>query len=678
MNKQEAKKRIEKLKKELNYHRHLYHVLDQPKISDAAWDSLKNELKDLENQYPEFITSDSPTQRVGDDPLKKFGKVKHIEPILSIEDVFEFQELADWEKYIKDYLSRQVELDARLDLAKKSDQNFEYFCERKVDGVDIVLTYQKGILIKGVTRGNGLIGENVTQNVRAIQAIPLSLNKPVDIVVRGEIFMNQKDFKNLNQKRADNNLPLYANPRNVAAGSVRQLDSKITAERRLDCYIFEIITDVGQKTHQETHQVLNDLGFKTDPETEKCENLSAVKEYYQKHLKKRIVNPFDYDGVVVLLNRIDLQKKMGAIGKSPRWMRAYKFPGEQATTIVEDILIQIGRTGALTPVAKLKPTLLMGSVISRATLHNQDEINRLDVRIGDTVIIEKAGDVIPAVMEVLKSFRTGREKKFHFPKICPFCQGQVVRRPNEAAHYCLNKKCFAIQEQKIIHFVSKKGFDIEGFGKKIVKQLMNNGLIKTPADIFTLTKGDLEPLERFAEKSAGNLTKAIEKSKDIELSHFIQALGIRHVGEQMAIDLAKYFKTLEKLSQASQEFLISLPNVGSVASQSIFNWFQNRSHQELLEKFNKRGVKLKKVFKSPDEQILKRKTIVFTGTMFSISREKAKEKVIALGGRVLSQISKQVDYLVAGENPGSKYEKAKQLGVKIINEKSFLNLLTSK
>jgi len=667
MNKDESKKRIAKLRKELDHHRYLYHVLDKQEISDSACDSLKHELYNLEKEYPEFITPDSPTQRVGGDPLKKFIKIQHPQPMLSIEDVFDFKELQDWEDYMIDFLKKKSYL--------KSKNNFSYFCERKIDGVDIVLTYKKGILVSGVTRGNGLVGEQVTQNIKTIEAIPLHLEKSVDVVVRGEIFMHQKDFNKLNKQREKQDLQLYANPRNVAAGSIRQLNSKVTAQRALDCYIFEIITDLGQETHEQTHQKLKELGFKTDHHTRRCSNLEEVKKYYKTYLTKRIKNSFDYDGVVVVLNEIYLERILGSVGKSPRWMRAYKFPGQQATTIIKDIVVQIGRTGALTPVAQLRPVQLMGSVVSRATLHNQDEIDRLDARITDTIIIEKAGDIIPAVVRVLKVLRTEKSKKFQMPKQCPFCHSQIRKKSNEVAYYCLNKKCFAAQEQKISHFVGKKGFDIEGMGIKIAKQLVRQGLIKDAADIFTLTKGDLEPLERFAQKSADNLIKAVAQSAKIDLPHFIHALGIRHVGEQTAFDLAQHFVEFRKLKQSNKEILMSLPALGPIASQSIINWFKDENNKSFLQRLEKAGVKVKRFVSQTKNKTLNNQSFVITGTLKSMSREKAKEKIKALGGKTPIQISKQTDFLVSGQNSGSKYDKAKQWKVKIINEQEFLKML---
>jgi len=668
MNKIEAKQRIGKLREEINHHRYLYHVLDKQEISDAALDSLKHELAELERQYPEFITLDSPTQRVGGDPLKKFVKVRHPQPMLSIEDVFDFSELEDWEDYMKDYLSKQLP-------GSDPGRRFEYFCERKIDGVDIVLTYKKGILTNGATRGNGLIGEDVTQNVKTIEAIPLRCEKPIDIVVRGEIFMAKKDFQKLNRERKKKELPLYANPRNVTAGSVRQLDPQVTASRYLDCYIFEINTDLGQKTHGEVHQTLKQLGFKTDPQTRACSDLKQVQGYYSNWQEKRKGIHFDYDGIVVVLNDIALQKTLSSVGKSPRWMRAYKFPAEQTTTVIEDIVVQIGRTGVLTPVAELKPVQLMGTTVSRATLHNQDEIDRLDARVNDTIIIEKAGDVIPAVIKVLKNLRTGKEKRFQMPLTCPICSGPVKRKKGEVAYYCLNRNCFATQQRKISYFVSKKGFDMEGLGVKIVKQLMDQGLIKDGADIFTLTRGDLGPLERFAEKSADNLIKAIEKSKEIELPHFIQALGIRHIGEQTAVDLAGHFTRFEKLARAKEQELMALPEIGPIASQSIVDWFKDKKNQKFLEKIKKSGVRIKDYRLPETKQILKGKSFILTGVLKSMSREKAHKKIQVLGGKVLNAVSPKTSFVVCGENPGSKYDKAKDLGIEIINEREFLNML---
>lgn len=664
ISKKDAQKRIIKLREEINYHNHLYYVLDQPEISDAAWDSLKKELEKLEKQYPELITSDSPTQRVGGEPLKKFKKIKHLRPVLSIEDVFDFSDLKSWEKYLQDFLKKR----------NKERVQFTYYCERKIDGVDINLTYQKGVLKQAVTRGNGLIGEDVTNNVKTIGSVPLKIRKPLDIVVRGEIFMRQKDFENLNQKRKKEGLPLYANPRNLVAGSIRQLDPRIVAQRCLDSYVFEIVSDQGQKTHQEVHQMLRNLGFKIDEQSKYCQNLEEVKEYYDQQLKQRKNSSFAYDGIVVLVNNIDQQKELGRVGRSPRWARAYKFPGEQATSLVEDIVVQVGRTGALTPVAILRPTLLGGSVVSRATLHNENEIKRLGIKIKDTAIIEKAGDIIPAVVGVLKNLRTGEEKEFQMPSQCPVCEGEIKRRPGEVAHYCSNPNCFAIRLREINHFVSQKGFNIEGLGPKIVEQLMAEGLIKTAADLFNLQEGDLKPLERFAEKSATNLIKAIQESKRIDFSNFVYALGIRHIGEQTSTDLASSFGSLNKLSQASIDYLSSLSGIGPEMASSIFQWFREEKNINLIKNLKKAKLKIKYP-RSIQTLPWFGKKFVFTGSLSEMSRSLATERVKSLGGQVVGNVSQQIDFLICGKKPGSKYKKAQKEGVKIFSEKEFLKFL---
>ncbi len=665
MKKKQAKKRIKKLKKEIRHHRYLYHVLDKQEISDAALDSLKHELDELEEKFPNLKTPDSPTQRVGGKPLDKFEKVKHPKPILSIEDIFEFKDLLDWQDYIKDYLKKNYNI-------KLSLKDLNYYCERKIDGVDIVLTYKKGILNLAATRGDGKIGENVTKNIKTIEAIPLRLRENIDIVVRGEIFMWKKDFLNLNKKRKKQDKKPYANPRNLVAGSIRQLDPKVTANRGLDCYVFEIITNQGQKTHDQVHKSLKDLGFKTDPETRLVSDLKGVKKYYKNKLKQRDDVGFEYDGIVAVVNNINLEKKLGRIGKSPRWMRAYKFPGKQATTQIKDITIQIGRTGALTPVAKLKPVKLMGSTVSRATLHNQDEIDRLDVRIGDTVIIEKAGDVIPAVVKVLKRLRSGSEKKYHIPNKCPFCNSKVKRKKGEAKHFCPNPDCFAQNLSYISYFVSKNAFDINGFGEKIVKKFLNKGIIEEASDIFSIKKGDIKNLQGFEEKSANNLIQAIDNSKEISFSKFIQALNIKHVGEETAIDLSKNFKNINQLKKAKKEDLENIDDIGPKVAKSIYNWFQKDKNKKFLKDLFQNGVKIKypKI-----KNKLKGKTFVLTGSLKEFTRDKAKEKIIKLGGKISSSVSSNTDYLVKGESPGSKLDKAKKENIKIINEKEFLNLL---
>lgn len=672
MNKSQIKIRIEKLKKEINRHRYLYHVLDKQEISDAALDSLKHELHELERSNPEFITADSPTQRVGGKPLDKFEKIRHKVPQWSFNDAFEKEEIIDFEKRIKKILAGAGESD-KLSL--------DYSCELKIDGLHIALAYENGILKTGATRGDGKVGEDVTQNLKTIESIPLKLDKNISVIVEGEAFMSKTVFEKLNKERRKKGEPLFANPRNAAAGAIRQLDPQIVKERKLDCFIYDLsgIESMSPeslefpKTQIEELELLKDLGFKVNKFYKHCQNteeIFAYWDYWHKHKNKE-----DYwiDGIVVKVNRRDFQEKIGYTGKAPRWAIAYKFPAEQTTTVIEDIKIQIGRTGALTPVAHLKPVKVAGSTVSRATLHNMDEINRLDARIGDTVIIQKAGDIIPEVVNVMKGLRTGKEKKFIMPKKCPYCGTEVFRSEGEVAFYCPNKDCFAMELRKLAHFVSKKAFDIEGLGPNKIKQLANEGLVSGFADIFKLKKGDLELLERFAKKSAGNLIEAIEKSKNIALGRFIYALGIRHIGEEMALDLSGKFGSLDKFRNISKEELEASDGVGPKATESIYNYFHDANNLKLIGDLLEAGIKIK------SETKLSRKlnglSFIITGSLQSMSRDGAKDKIRNLGGNIHSSVSKNTSYLVVGLNPGSKFEKAKKLGVKVLSEEEFLKMI---
>ncbi len=683
MSKKQAKQRIKKLRDEINRYRYAYHVLDKSLISDAALDSLKHELYELEQEYPEFITLDSPTQRVGGKPLAKFEKVYHEIPMLSIEDVFSEEELNDWKNRIQ-----------KLVPEKKLD----YFAELKIDGFGISLVYKNGIFIQGSTRGNGKVGENVTQNLKTIESIPLKLeihskllNKKIKervnslikkgrIEIRGEVYMSKRAFEKANKQRKKEGLALYANPRNTAAGSIRQLNPQSAASRELDFLAYDLATDLKQTTHQEKHEIANALGFKID-RGRYCKNLEAIMDFYKETNKKRENLPFQIDGIVINVNNSKIFEKLGAIGKTRRGMIALKFPAEQATTIVEDIKIQIGQTGALTPVAYLKPVQVGGTTISRATLHNEDEIKRLGVRIGDTVIIQRAGDVIPDIVQILPKLRTGREKIFHMPKKCPVCGSPVVRLKGEAIFHCTNPKCGAIQRQKLRHFISKKAFDIVGFGPKIINQLMDEGLISSPAGIFELKEGDLISLQRLAEKSASNLIKAIKKSKKIPFHKFIYALGIRHVGDESAIDLANYFGNLKKLKRAEISDLIKIKDIGEIMAKSIYSWFRSKRNLKLLERLAKVNIKIQCPKRTPQamqqrrQAKLRAKTFVLTGELEDLSREQAKEKIRELGGDISGSVSKNTDWVVIGKEPGLKYDKAKKLGVKILNERQFLKMI---
>ena len=681
MNKLEVKNRIDKLKKEIDHHRYLYHVLDKQEISDAALDSLKDELCKLEQKYPEFITPDSPTQRVGGKPLDKFKKVKHKVAQWSFNDAFERKEIADFEKRIKKMLLEKGE-DEKIDL--------DYNCELKIDGLHIVLTYEKGILKTGATRGDGKIGEDVTQNLKTIESIPLKIEKEIDAVIEGEVFMPKTVFEKLNEGRKKNNEPLFANPRNAAAGAIRQLDSKIVRERKLDCFIYDLswlkISPFQKgggedflkppKTQNEELELLKNLGFKINNFYKHCKSVNEIFEFYNYWQKNKDKENYWIDGIVVKVNKCDWQDKIGYTGKAPRWAIAYKFPAEQTTTIVENIKIQIGRTGALTPVAYLKPIKVAGSTVSKATLHNKDEIDRLDVKIGDTVIIQKAGDIIPEVVDVVKRLRTGKEKEFTMPKKCPHCETEIIKPKGEVAMYCPNKNCFAVKLRKLAHFASKKAFNIEGFGPNKIKQLANEGLISNFSDIFKLKKGDLKSLERFEEKSADNLIKAIEKSKDITLGKFIFALGIRHVGEEMALDLSAKLNSIDRFKNIFKEELEAINGIGPKVAESIYEYFHNKENLKLVDDLLKIGIKIKDA-KNTDEnsEKLSRLSFVLTGTLQELSRDRAKEKIRALGGSVSSSISQNTDYLISGKNSGSKFEKAKELGVKIINEKEFLEMI---
>ncbi len=651
MDKKEAEKRIEKLKKVISHHRYLYHVLNRQEISDEALDSLKHELFKIEKEYPGLVTADSPTQRVAGKPLTGFKKVEHKTPMLSIEDIFSEKELQDWESYLK-----------RLAPSK----SLSYFCEPKIDGFAVTLIYRNGILETGATRGNGKVGEDVTQNLKTIESIPLKLrqNTHKTVEVRGEVYMEKKDFEKFSKT--------YANPRNLAVGSIRQLDPKLASSRPLKFLAYDLVTDLGEKKHSQKHQLLRDLGFKAEQGKE-CKNLSNIVDFWRQLAKKRETLPFQIDGLVVVIDDNALFKKLGVAGKSPRGIRAFKFSPKQATTKVKDIKIQIGRTGAITPVAVLEPVKVAGVTISRATLHNEDEIERLGVKIGDTVIVERAGDVIPAVVKVLKDLRSGKEKEFKFPKICPICSRSLVRLKGEVLWRCPNSNCRARRKESLYHFASKKAFDIEGLGPKIVDQLLDENLISEASDLFELKQGDLIPLERFAEKSASNLITAIRYSVKIPFARFIYALGIRHVGEETAISLAQYFHSISKLKKASKETLEHLSDIGDKVAESIYDWFKNKRNLKLIEDLFKAGIYI-----LPPKRFGKKlqgKTFVLTGALESMTRNEAHKKIRLLGGHPSSSISQKTDYLVVGENPSSKLDKAKKLDVKIIYEKEFLNMV---
>lgn len=662
MDKQEIKKRIEKLKKEIEHHRYLYHVQDKSEISQEALDSLKKELFDLESHYPEFLTKDSPSMRVSGRALDKFEKIPHTFPVLSLQDIFSIEEFYDWEIRNKKIINGV----------------YDYFCELKLDGLTIVLTYENGILKNAATRGDGKIGEDVTNNIRTIESIPLKLSDskrkiPSTLTVRGEVVLTKSYFEKINKSRERDGLEPFANPRNIAAGSIRQLDPSVTKQRELIYFAYYCDENLGQKTHMEEHEILRDFGFKISNHNEYCKNDKQVEEYLKKWELKRKKLDYMTDGVVIVVNNLELEKKLGNVGKTERWMIAYKFPAEQVTSRVQDIIFQVGRTGAITPVAVLEPRRLAGSLVSRATLHNFDEINRLDVRINDTVILQKAGDVIPDIVEVLKRLRIGNEKKVFPPKKCPSCGSEVSRKENEVNYYCSNKNCYAMQKESIIHFVSKKAFNIDGLGGAIVEQLIECGLVKNISDIFRLKREDLLPLERFADKSADNLITAISNSKKINFDRFIYSLGIRHIGDEISSILAYRFGNLDKFLKVTKQELESINDIGPKVSQSVYEFLNNTKNIDIIKQLIELGVKIIPV--KTKNQKLKDKILVLTGSLNNFTRDDAKKIIRELGGKVSSSISKEVDYLVVGDEPGSKFQKAEKLGIKIIDEDEFQKLI---
>ncbi len=673
MSDQELKKQVKRLREQISDLRYKYHVLNDPAVTDKMYEGLMDELRKIEEKYPELITSDSPTQRVSGTPLDKFQKVQHTVPQWSFNDAFTKEDLENWQERIYKFLEKKLG-------SRPSDLNFS--TELKIDGLHIVLTYKNGLLQTAATRGDGKTGEDVTQNIRTIHSVPIKLREQIDLIAEGEVWMGTKMFNKINQEREKKGEALYANPRNIAAGTIRQLDSRVVAKRKLSLTAYDISDGEIPETQEEELKKLKKLGFPTGNDWKVCKNLNQVIDFWKKWEKKKTSKEFWIDGVVVKVNQKKYQDLLGFTGKAPRWALALKFTAEQGTTKIKDIYVQVGRTGALTPVALLEPVQLAGSTVTHATLHNFEEIERLGVRVGDTVVVEKAGDIIPKIVRVLEKMRTGKEKKFKTIEKCPICGAQAEKRKisdkkkeTSAALFCTNSKCYAQELRRINHFVSKHAFNIDGLGKKIVEQLVNEGLIKNTADILTLTQGDLEPLERFAEKSAENLIKAIGDSKEISFSRFIYALGIHHVGEETAIALAEYFGSLERLRKASREDLEQIQDVGPNVSESIINYFINRESVELVEDLLKNGVKIKKQEIKKQDRKFTGKTFVLTGTLEKMTRDEAKNLIREMGGSVSGSVSKNTDFVVVGSDPGSKYEKAKKLDVEILSEQEFIKKL---
>jgi DNA ligase (NAD+) len=699
MDHQAAKQRISKLRKEIDRYRYAYHVLDRSLISDAALDSLKKELFDLETEFPDLVTPDSPTQRVAGKPLKEFAKVRHVERMTSFNDAFSEKDMRDWLDRLENYLKTKVE--------NGTSKIAPFYCELKIDGLAIELEYEDGVFVRGSTRGDGMIGEDVTQNLRTVEAIPLRLLEQEEIeenlkkegldprkykfprhfIVRGEVFITKKVFAAVNREQEKKGMKPYANPRNIAAGSIRQLDPNITASRHLDSFQYDIVTEIGQTYHEEEHLILKALGFKTNPNNRPAKNLGeifAFRDHWAEHARREKVD-YEYDGTVVIVNDNATFARAGIIGKAPRAAMAYKFSPREVTTVVTEILVQVGRTGALTPVAVMRPVNVGGITITHATLHNADEIARLDLKIGDTVIVSRAGDVIPQITKVLKEFRTGKEVTFHMPSRCPVDGSKVVR--DGAISRCSSPTCGAKHRESLYHFVSRAAFNIEGLGPKILDKFLDEGLITDAADIFTLIKGDIIALPRFGEKSAENIVNEVAEKKKVTLARFLYALGILHVGEETAITLARSFQfphidhavaigdILKVFQKLSLEELQRAPDIGPKVAQSIYDWFREPRNVKFMERLEKAGVLVGAEPHAKSKGKLEGKIFVFTGSLVSMDREAAKEKVREFGGEASESVSKKTDYVVAGSEPGSKYEKAKKLGVKTLDEEAFSRLL---
>jgi DNA ligase (NAD+) len=664
---QSERERMEELRRKLHYHNYRYYVLDDPEISDAEYDRLLRELEELEARHPEWITPDSPTQRVGAEPADKFNTVPHSLPMLSLENGFTLEEVKEFDRRLKRFL--------------KDEGEIEYTAEPKMDGLAIELVYERGVLIQASTRGDGLVGEEITRNVRTIRSVPLrlldtNLPPPDRLEVRGEAYIKIKDFKEFNRKREEAGESPFANPRNAAAGSLRQLDPNITAQRPLHFFAYGIGRVEGREfsTQWEVLTTLPQWGLPVNPLIRRCSGIEACLKYCQEMEALRHSLPYEIDGVVIKVNDLTLQERLGIKSRSPRWALAFKFQPNQETTQVLNIEVQVGRTGVLTPVAHLKPVLVGGVEVSRATLHNQDELERKDIRIGDTVIVQRAGEVIPEVVKVVTSLRTGKERKFSMPDKCPVCASPVVRLPGEAAHRCTNPNCPAQIKEAIRHFASKGAMDIEGLGEKLIDQLVDKGLIRDYGDLYYLKREDLIPLERMAEKSADNLIQAIERSKKPPLNRFLYALGIRHVGEHLAALLAQHFGSLKVLMEVSEGELLAIREIGPQVARSIRTFFDNPRNREVIEKILSAGVKLQEG-KAAGKRPLAGKTFVLTGRLSAMSRDQAKKKIEELGGKAAAQVSSKVDYLVVGEEPGSKLDRARELNIPILDEKEFLELL---
>jgi DNA ligase (NAD+) len=666
MERHTAEKRVKELHELLNQYSYEYYVLDQPSVPDAEYDRLMQELIELEKAFPELRTPDSPTQRVGGQPLEAFQKVRHEIPMLSLANAFGEEDLRDFDRRVREALKEE----------------YSYVCELKIDGLAVSLSYENGLFVQGSTRGNGVIGEDITMNLRTIRSIPLRLKEPVSIEVRGEAFMPKKSFERLNRERKEQGEMLFANPRNAAAGSLRQLDPRIAASRNLDIFLYGIgnIGNANIQSHSEGLDYLDKLGFKTNKERRKCKGIKEVLEYIKEYTEKRPTLPYEIDGIVIKVDSLAQQEKLGNTAKSPRWAIAYKFPAEEVVTKLLDIELSVGRTGVVTPTAVLEPVRVAGTTVHRASLHNEDYIREKNIKIGDDVVVKKAGDIIPEVVRPIIERRNGEEREFHMPNRCPECGSELVRLEGEVALRCINPKCPAQIREGLIHFVSRNAMNIEGLGEKVIAQLYREKLVDDVADIYKLTKEKLLSLERMGEKSVSNLLKAIENSKDNSLERLLFGLGIRYVGAKAAKTLAIHFETLDRLMAADVEELTAIPEVGEKMADSIVTYFHKPEVLELIHELKQAGVNMKYTGPKPvsieqSSSYFAGKTIVLTGKLETMTRNEAKEKIEALGGKVSGSVSKKTDLVIAGEDAGSKLAKAREFNIEIWDEEKLLEEL---
>ena len=665
MNKKEAKERIESLRKQVEYHAKKYYDDDKPEISDFEYDMLMVELRNLEKEYPEFRTEDSLTQKVGGHVKEGFEKVTHEVPLQSLQDVFS---IAEVNEYIKKTDEKAEE---------NNIKNRTYVVETKIDGLSAALEYKQGKFVRGATRGNGLVGEDVTKNLKTIKTIPMELNEKIDIIVRGEVFISKKDFEKMNKEREEKDEELFANARNAAAGSLRQLDSRITAKRRLDIYIFNVQKIEGKEfnSHFEELEYLEKLGFNVNPVRIPCRDEKEVEEAIKKIGKEREKLTFDIDGAVVKVDDLKFREILGTTAKTPRWAVAYKYPPERKETKLKDIICQVGRTGVITPMAILEPVKVAGSTISKTTLHNEDFIKEKDLKIGDTVVIQKAGDVIPEIVEVKKNKRTGEEKDFEMPKVCPVCGAEAVREEGEAAVRCTGIECPAKLYRNLVHFASREAMNIDGLGEAIIKQLLDRGLISNMADIYTLKLEDIASLKKNGTKFAQNLIDSINRSKQNDLYRLITAFGIRHVGTKASKILAKRYKTMDRLMNVTSEELALVEDVGPIVAESIREFFLQDQTVDLIKRLKQTGVNMKCLEEEGKDNRFEGKTFVLTGTLEKYTRGEASNIIEKFGGKTSSSVSKKTDYVLAGEEAGSKLTKAQNLGVRVLSEEEFEELI---